>query len=232
MKSQIITTVSHEFRTPLTVIGNSVDLLTRFPDKFDEQKRAAIHQRIKDSIDILVELLQDTSSVNQAYAQGFAVNMRPLPFNGLAQRLNKELLQECQDPPNVVFRYDAQLETAVRVDYDLLHRATLVFLRNALKYSPANSPIDVVIALDNQFSISISDHGIGIPQDDLQQIWELFYRSHNASEKPGMGLGLYMAKRLVQAMGGTVTAVSPGPNQGSTFTLQIPQPPPKTMLNS
>ncbi|MBK7894168.1 MAG: HAMP domain-containing sensor histidine kinase [Candidatus Promineifilaceae bacterium] len=225
MKSQIITTVSHEFRTPLTVISNSVELLTRYANKFDPTKQEAIHQRIDDSIAYLTELLQDASSVNQAYAQGFQANMAMLPFNGLAQRLKKELLQKCNDPAHVSFTYDGQLETAVSIDYDFVHRAALVFLNNALKYSPEANPITVSLLLaDSQLTISVHDDGIGIPPNDLQQIWELFHRGRNATEKPGMGLGLYLAKRLVQAMGGTVTAVSPGLNQGSTFSLQIPQP--------
>ncbi|MCA9916984.1 MAG: HAMP domain-containing histidine kinase [Anaerolineales bacterium] len=232
MKSQIITTVSHEFRTPLTVISNSVELLTRYSDKFDLAKQEAIQQRINDSINSLTELLQDASSVNKAYAQGFQVNFVSMPFNGLAQRLKKELLQECNDPPNVVFRYDAQVETAVHLDYDFVHRATLVFLNNALKYSAESSFVEVALRLDEQFTIAVCDSGIGIRPQDLQQIWELFHRGHNATEKPGMGLGLYLAKRLVQAMGGTVTAVSPGPNLGSTFSLQIPQTESQPVLTS
>lgn len=232
MKSQIITTVSHEFRTPLTVIGNSVELLTRYADKFDQTKREAIHQRIYDSINYLTELLQDASSVNQAYAKGFQASMMTLPFNGLAQRLKKELLQGCNDPANVRFRYDADLETAVRVDYDFVHRTAFIFLSNALKYSPESSPIEVMLRLDDQLTVAVCDHGMGIPNGDAQQIWELFYRGHNAANRPGMGLGLYLAKQLVQAMGGTVTAVSPGPNLGSTFSLQIPQSIPQTVLTN
>jgi signal transduction histidine kinase len=223
MKSQIITTVSHEFRTPLTVISNSVELLTRYADKFDLNKKEAIHKRIDESIEYLTELLQDASLANQAHAQGFQVNLISMPFNGLAQRLKKELLQECHDPSNVTFQYDESLETAVCLDYDFVHRAVFIFLSNALKYSSETSPIEVFLQLDAQLTISICDNGIGIAAEDLPQIWELFHRGSNINEKPGMGLGLYLAKRLVQAMNGSVTAVSPGTNQGSTFSLQIPQ---------
>lgn len=223
MKSQIITTVSHEFRTPLTVIGNSVDLLTRYADNFDLAKKEAIHKRIDDSIIYLTELLQDASLVNKAHAQVFQVNSVSLPFSGLAQRLKKELLQECHDPANVTFQYDDSLETAVFLDYDFVHRAVFIFLSNALKYSPETSPIEVALRLDRQLTISVYDKGIGMAAEDLPQIWELFRRGDNATEKPGMGLGLYLAKRLVQAMDGSVMAVSPGLNQGSTFSLHIPQ---------
>ena len=232
MKSQIITTVSHEFRTPLTVISNSVELLTRYGHSFDAAKRQAIHKRIDDSIYYLTDLLQDASSVNRAYAEGFQANFVSLPFGGISQRLRKELLHDCNDPANVLFRYDGELETAVHLDYDFVHRIALIFLSNALKYSPEGSPIEVALALNGQFTISICDSGIGIPPDEIQDIWELFHRSQNVGQKRGMGLGLYLAKRLAQAMNGTVTAVSPGVHQGSTFTLSIPQIAEKTVLTS
>lgn len=223
MKSQIITTVSHEFRTPLTVINNSVELLTNYYDKFDAEKRAAIQERINDSVYYLTGLLQDASLVNKAYSQGFQANMVSLPLNGLGQRLNKDLLQESNDPPNVIVQYDANDETAVCLDYDFTFRAIFSFLSNALKYSPPSEPILIKIQLDEQLSIAVTDTGIGIAPDELQQIWELFYRGSNATSKHGLGFGLYLTKRLAQAMDGSVTAVSSGLNQGSTFSIHIPQ---------
>ena len=225
MKSQIITTVSHEFRTPLTVIGNSVELLTRYRHNFDAKKQEAIHQRIKDSFDYLTELLQDASLVNQAYAQGFEAKKRPFPFNGLAQRLKKELLQTHQDPPNVTFFYEDGEETAVCIDYDFVYRVTNTFLQNAFKYSPDGSPISITLQLDEQLTIHVCDEGVGLLPDEAQQIWELFFRGATIAEKQGIGFGLYLAKRLARAMDGTVTAVSPGPNMGSTFSLHIPNQP-------
>ena len=223
MKSQIITTVSHEFRTPLTVISNSVELLTRFADSFDEAKQQTIHKRIDDSIDYLTELLRDASLVNKAYSQGFQANIDSIPFNALSQRLKKDLLHKTHDPQNVSFEYDEADDTAVCLDYDFTYRSIHIFLTNALQYSPKASPITVKLQHNDQLTISVTDAGIGITPEETGQIWELFYRADNALDKQGMGLGLYLAKRLAQAMDGTVTAVSPGLNQGSTFTLYIPQ---------
>lgn len=223
MKSQIITTVSHEFRTPLTVIGNSVELLTRYADSFDAKKQEAIHRRIDDSIYYLTELLQDASLVNTAHSQGFQANWVSIPFNGLGQRLKKDLLQETNEPTNVVIQFDKGDDTAVSLDYDFLYRAIFNFLNNALKYSPETSSIQVDMQRSDQLTVSVSDSGIGIAPDELQKIWELFYRGRNAADRRGLGLGLHLTKRLIQAMDGTVTAVSPGVNQGSTFTIHIPQ---------
>ncbi len=223
MKSQIITTVSHEFRTPLTVISNSVELLTRYADRFDLNKREAIHERITDSIYYLTELLADASMVNTAHSHSFQANIISVPFVGLGQRLKKDLLQETNDPANVVVQFDKKKGTAVSLDYDFLYRTVFIFVHNALKYSPETEPILVTIQHNGHLRITVADSGIGIAPDELQQIWELFYRGRNASDKPGLGLGLHLAKRLIQAMDGTVTAVSPGLDQGSTFTIHIPQ---------
>lgn len=225
LKSHIITTVSHEFRTPLTVINNSVELLTTYYDKFDTKKREAIQQRIDESVYYLTGLLQDASLVNKAYTQGFQANPVTMPLKGLGQRLKKDLLQGTNDPPNIVFQYDQDDETAVCLDYDFAFQIIFSFLSNALKYSPPAESIVITLALAEQLTISVSDAGIGIAPDEAQQIWELFYRGHNTLNQRGLGLGLYLAKRMAHAMDGMVTAVSPGLNQGSTFSLHIPQRP-------
>ncbi len=225
LKSQIITTVSHEFRTPLTVIKNSVELLTKYPDRFNEQKIESIQQRIDESVYYLTGLLQDTLLVNKAYTQGFQANPVALPSNGVGQRLEEDLLQAANNPPNVVVQYDKEDDTAVCLDYDFTYQIVFSFLSNALKYSPPTEPIFIKMELADQLTISVSDAGIGIDPDETQQIWELFYRGRNTPVQRGLGLGLYLARRMAQAMDGSVTAVSPGLNQGSTFTLKIPLKP-------
>ncbi len=225
LKSQIITTVAHEFRTPLTVINNSVELLTNYYDKFDTDKRAAIQQRIDESIYYLTGLLEDTSMVNKAYTQDFQPNMISMPLNGVGQRMKKDLLQETNDPSNVVFQYDREDETAVCLDYDFAYGIVSCFLSNALKYSPPTESILITLELKEQLSIAVTDSGIGIAPEDTQQIWEMFFRGDNTQERRGLGFGLYLARRLAQAMNGTVTAVSSGLDQGSTFTLHIPRQP-------
>lgn len=222
LKSQIITTVSHEFRTPLTVINNSVELLTRYGDNFSMAKREEIQKRIETSIYSLTELLQDASLVNKAYAQGLTANVETMAFNGVGQRLKKDLLQATSEPKNVVFHFDRRDDTAVCLDYDFLYQAVFSFLTNALKYSPPDDTICITLEQQGGLVVSVHDHGVGIAPEDEKRIWDPFYRGGNVAEKQGLGLGLYLAKRLIQAMDGTVTAVSPGLNQGSTFTVQIP----------
>ena len=222
LKSQIITTVSHEFRTPLTVINNSVELLTRYGDNFSAQKREEIQKRIETSIYSLTELLQDASMVNKAHAHGLKANLGSMSFNGVGQRLQKDLLHATHDPQNVVFQFDADDDTAVCLDYDFLYQAVFSLLTNARKYSPPEDTIHVTLTCQDKLIVSVSDNGVGIAPEDEQRIWEPFYRGQNVTEKQGLGLGLYLTKRLIQAMDGTVTAVSPGLNQGTTFTIQIP----------
>lgn len=225
LKSQIITTVSHEFRTPLTVINNSVELLTRYGDSFSTAKREEIQKRIENSVYALTDLLQDASMVNKAYSQGFQANMARLPFNGMSQRLKKDLLQATGEPANVVFEFNKQDETAVCLDYDFLYQAVFSLLTNALKYSPPDASVHILLVQQGELIVSVRDHGVGVAPEDARRIWDPFIRGGNVTDKQGLGLGLYLAKRLIQAMEGTVTAVSPGLDQGSTFTIQIPAKP-------
>lgn len=151
--------------------------------------------------------------------------MVQLPFNGMSQRLKKDLLQATGEPANVVFEFNRQDETAVCLDYDFFYQAVFSLLTNALKYSPPDEPIHLTLAQQGELVVSVRDHGVGVAPEDARRIWDPFIRGGNVADKQGLGLGLYLAKRLIQAMEGTVTAVSPGLEQGSTFTIQIPAKP-------
>jgi len=98
-------------------------------------------------------------------------------------------------------------------------------LSNALKYSPEGSDIDVrVVTLDGFVATAVTDHGIGIPKDEIPQLFERFHRARNVSSRyyGGLGLGLYIARAIVEAHGGEI-AVESEEGVGSTFTLRLPK---------
>ena len=94
-------------------------------------------------------------------------------------------------------------------------------LSNAIKYSAETTPIDITISHTPLFSVSLQDSGIGIPKKDIGNIWQLFYRGSNVEQRRGLGLGLFIARELTQAMAGTVKVESKE-NVGTTFTLTFP----------
>ena len=124
------------------------------------------------------------------------------------------------------------------LDADRITQVLVNLLENAAKYSPAGSEIRLTVALDaDEVRISVSDSGIGLPPDELARLFAPFGRATNAREAniPGLGLGLYVSRRLAEAHGGTLLASSAGVGRGSTFTLVLPfveapttDPPPPT----
>jgi len=98
-------------------------------------------------------------------------------------------------------------------------------IENAIKYSPANTPITVGIHhAENELLISVNDQGFGLNKRDLTKIFQMFHRSPRATKNavPGTGLGLYIVRSMVRGLGGRVWAESPGFNQGSTFYVTFP----------
>jgi signal transduction histidine kinase len=109
-------------------------------------------------------------------------------------------------------------------DPDRMRQVVDNLLSNALKYSAETSDIDVIVsAEDGQIATTVADHGIGIPRDEIPQLFERFHRARNVSSRyyGGLGLGLYIAKAIIEAHRGTITVESEE-GQGSRFTIRLP----------
>ena len=112
--------------------------------------------------------------------------------------------------------------SAVRGDPERLRQVIGNLIDNAVKYSPAGEPVKVKVApLPSVVTLSVSDRGPGIARDDQRLIFEKFGRAGGPGSKPGTGLGLYIARSIAEAHGGTLE-VSSAPGRGATFTLKLP----------
>jgi signal transduction histidine kinase len=112
-----------------------------------------------------------------------------------------------------------------RVDTKLLRRALTNLLTNAIKYSPEDKAIQVTLTLTDQCEavIRVSDHGIGIPEEDIPRLFEPFHRAANVGKIHGTGLGLAIAKQAIELHGGRITVES-AVGVGTTFTIYLPLP--------
>ncbi len=117
-------------------------------------------------------------------------------------------------------------DTSGEWDPEALGQVVANLLSNALKYSPAATPIDIrIVGDDEQVTLSVSDHGIGLGPQEAAQLFHRYARASGAVETgiPGIGLGLFLARGIVKAHGGTIRAESAGRGQGTTFEVVIPR---------
>jgi histidine kinase len=118
----------------------------------------------------------------------------------------------------------APAETAVTGDRDRLGQVVGNLVRNAITYTPSGGRVAVEVAGDDRIStVAVSDTGIGLAPDDLERVFERFYRVEGVQRPPGgSGIGLGIARAIARAHGGDVTAASAGRGHGTTFTLRLP----------
>lgn len=212
--------VSHQFRTPLAVIDSGLQRLIRRHDAMEPAQRLERYHQLREAVAQMTRLVE--SSLTAARLDGAQVEARPEPCN-----LTDLVEQACR------LQNEAHGEPRIRVsapasplsawcDRSLVEQVLANLLSNALKYSPATEPVDVRLgATASRLYCRIEDRGIGIPAEELPRLFERFFRSRNASEVSGIGLGLNIARHLARLQNGDVT-VSSMEGEGTTFTLWLP----------
>jgi PAS domain S-box-containing protein len=220
LKQRFVSMVSHEFRTPLSMIQVSSDLLKLYGERLGPQQRVERLQTIQSQVKHLVTLLDDILALSRAEAFGF--DFTPTWTN--LQTLCSAIVGEMQ---TMAATHTFDLITTgdchwLNVDVKLIKQALSNLLSNAIKYSAEGTRITVELACDSATaSIRVRDQGIGIPPEDLTHMFEVFHRAQNVGSIPGTGLGLPIVRQAVQAHGGDV-AVESEVGVGTVFTMTIP----------
>jgi PAS domain S-box-containing protein len=219
LKSRFISMVSHEFRTPLGLILSSAELLQNYGNKWNEQKRNEYFDKIKKAVDDLTLLLKDFIELSETGKMEFIkeeINIIDF-INGLVNEVSINLEQK----PPVKFHL-ADNPLIIYSDKKLLRQVFVNLISNAFKYTPVTKKITIQIMPQlKNLSIIIKDEGIGIPMDDLPNVYEPFIRGKNVLEIKGTGLGLSIVKRALGILNGKITVKSKL-NEGSVFTVTIP----------
>ena len=224
MWSEFVSTVSHELRTPLALIKGYVATLLRPDLTMDDGKRRRFLSSVDTASDRLGRLIDNLLSASQLEAGSLRMNYQPLD---LGEVIRQVVTQMKRHPPKHRFQVEVPPKgLSLRADRDKVVQVLINMISNAIKYSPAGSPITIVSRVDEDSDMmrtSIADQGEGIPVDQLERIFEKFYRVTEGSSgtKPGVGLGLYICRTIVEAHGGLTWAESE-PGKGSTFVFTLP----------
>lgn len=220
---QIIAMLSHDLRTPLTIIQSSKDILSRYADQITEAQRQEKLEGIGRQLQFALELLEDTVLV--ARGNLGEKEFRPAPVNlaALCQVSVNEIRTAKRDHNRLRF-VNLDNVGVVSVDEILVSRILLNLLSNAIKYSPDDSEIRLELGCQGGWvMLRVVDQGMGMTEDDLPHIFEPFYRPEHVQHIQGTGLGLSIVKDCVERHRGRVHVESQL-GQGTTFTIELPTP--------
>jgi len=221
-QSNFISAVTHELKTPVSSLRLYLDTLEM--RSVSEEKRRDFYQTMRQDLDRLNSTI---SSVLDAamYSGKKTVDAQPLDFARLVRRA-VELTQTRHQLAQDAVRYVGPESLRVLGEAPALETAVLNLLDNAVKYSREKIEVEAEVAsgADGLLHLRVRDHGIGMSRAHMAFIFNRFYRigSEVRRSRTGTGLGLFIVKSVVRAHRGTISADSPGPDRGSTFTITLP----------
>jgi PAS domain S-box-containing protein len=228
LKSSFVTMASHEFRTPLTTIFSSAELLELYGFKWDQEKKIKHLQRIQAAVKQMIHLLNDVLLIGKSEAGKLEYNPAPLDLVQFCCDLVEEM-QITTKSHNITFvtkmqglHINSDDCSKAYLDDKLLRHILSNLLSNAIKYSPQGGSVDFELICKQEEAIfHITDRGIGIPVADQEQLFNSFHRASNVGTISGTGLGLAIVKRSADLHGGTIT-VNSEVGVGTSFTVSLP----------
>jgi PAS domain S-box-containing protein len=223
LKSTFISVVSHELRTPVSLIKGYAETLLREDARWDSAVVRDSLEVIDEEADRLAEMIENLLDASRLQAGAMRMNMTEVALDRLAERLVEKFRTQ-SDNHVLDVQFPANFPIVVG-DEARLTQVLSNLLSNAIKYSPAGGHVKVVGSFSpNQVTVSVSDEGPGIPAADLPHVFERFYRANSDLTRrvKGTGLGLYLAKAVVEAHNGQIQVTS-APGQGATFSFSLPR---------
>jgi len=216
-----VSMMSHEFRNPLGTIITSGELLKNYGHKTTPQQKERCLDRIEDAAQEMMQLLDDILNLSRAEVGQLEFNPQPLYIEEFCQNL-VEGLQLSTSPQyslNLLISGDC---TQVCMDEKVLGHILNNLLSNAIKYSPEGGKVQLELVCEKEQAVFlIQDWGIGIPEQEQQQLFESFYRGQNVGNIPGTGLGLCIVKKFVDLHNGKISLKSQV-GVGTTFKITLP----------
>lgn len=221
MKTNFISMVTHELRTPLSVVQSSTDILARYSDRLPEEKRAEHFRAIAHAVTRITDLSDEVLLFSRFEAQRMQLKAAPLDLASFCVALSRELLSATSEKCPIALHCDPTLPPA-SADERLLRHILVNLLGNAVKYSNPARPVSFTVARQAGRAVfTISDQGIGIAKADQERLFQTFYRGANVEHLPGTGLGLVIVKRCVELHGGAISLDS-AEGRGTTVTVSLP----------
>ncbi|MDB9544195.1 ATP-binding protein [Microcystis aeruginosa CS-1036] len=220
LKIQLFSMISHEFRTPLTVILSASQLLENGLKDADQSSRKNLY-RIQSSVKLMNQFLTDILILTRAESGNLSCQLEPLDIEAFCLNLVEDF--QFINKNNTPIKFVSQgLMIRPYLDEKLLYSILSNLLLNAIKYSPTGAGISLILWKDSdRIVFQVRDHGIGIAEEDRGKIYEPFYRGQNVENIIGTGLGLAVVKKCVELHRGEI-ALDSQVDKGTSFTVKLP----------
>jgi PAS domain S-box-containing protein len=230
-KRRFVAMLSHEFRTPLSIINASAYLLERHMDKLTPEARTEHFTRINDHILRLREMMDDITTVMKAEYELIPFHPEPVDIAAVSLKIIEEMKDTIGEKHKFIAVVDFPFESII-ADKSLITRIVTNLLSNAVKYSPTGSEIEFSLMEQGaDILIAVKDSGIGIPKADQQFVFQPYFRGANVTNITGTGLGLRIVQEAVRLHNGDITFESVH-NLGTTFRVRLPRQPGEATADS
>jgi two-component system, OmpR family, phosphate regulon sensor histidine kinase PhoR len=221
VRRDFVANVSHDLRTPIASLKALVDTLLAGALE-DETVAREFLSRMEVEVDDLARLVEELLELSRAESRRIELHQIPADVGHLLRRVSARLRAHAE-PKEITFKL-AVPEDLPRgyLDPERIEQVLVNLLHNAIKFSPAGSEIELSAVLDGpEIELSVSDAGPGIPPDELDRVFERFYKTEKSRSDTGSGLGLAIARHLVQLHGGRIWAVNES-GGGTSFRFTVP----------
>ncbi len=222
MQNEFVANVSHEFRTPLTIIRASTEALLDGVVT-DEESRMDCYEKIETETTALERLVKDLLDTSKLRAGKMPMHLEEMEAEPLIEKI-VENMRMIAEEKNIHINYTPTVLPPLMADYDRLRQLLIIFLDNAIKFTPESGTITVsAYAKDNMAYLCVTDTGVGMSEEDIPYIFERFYKVDKArgGSKTGTGLGLAIAWQIAELHGGTIFVESKL-GKGTTFKTLSP----------
>lgn len=207
LKSRFVTMASHEFRTPLSTVLSSAYLLEKYCDSKDQPHRKKHIDRIISSVNMLTDILNDFLSVGKIEEGKIIVKLSTFDIQHYISNIIGEMKNMQKDGQHISYEHTG--EKMIQLDPAILKHIVMNLFSNAIKFSNKGSFIEIRSKRTGKHLIlSVKDHGIGIPKEDLPHLFERFHRGANVTNIQGTGLGLNIVSKYSELLNGKITCKS------------------------
>lgn len=221
LKSRFISMVSHEYRTPLSTIQTSIEILQMYDRELDELNRSQQLKKIQKAVDDMTEMINDVLTFSLTDTEEKPEDLLDVDIVSFTKNLLEEVKSSFHSLPSIQF-YTNVVRYPLRFNERVYRHIFENLFNNAIKYTPVEKQINIFIEIKkNIFKLTVKDEGFGIPAEDIKNLFEPFFRGKNIRSISGSGLGLPIVKQCVERLKGEINVTSKL-GEGTTFDCLLP----------